>query len=47
VRGIKVCEALSSHYDLHMLNRSDDAPQQHHRRLQHRQEPLAAQPPPA
>jgi glutaminase len=24
VRGIKVCEALSSHYDLHMLNRSDD-----------------------
>ena len=25
VRGIKVCEALSSHYGLHMLNRSDDA----------------------
>jgi glutaminase len=25
VRGIKVCEALSSHYDLHVLNRSDDA----------------------
>src|SRR3978361_1084789 len=25
VRGIKVCEALSSHYSLHMLNRSDDA----------------------
>jgi glutaminase len=25
VRGIKVCEALSLHYDLHMLNRSDDA----------------------
>jgi glutaminase len=25
VRGIKVCEALSSHYDLHMLSRSDDA----------------------
>src|SRR6202012_2777274 len=25
VRGIKVCEALSSHYDLHMLNRNDDA----------------------
>jgi glutaminase len=25
VRGIRVCEALSSHYDLHMLNRSDDA----------------------
>src|SRR5438874_5955030 len=25
VRGIQVCEALSSHYDLHMLNRSDDA----------------------
>jgi glutaminase len=25
VRGIKTCEALSSHYDLHMLNRSDDA----------------------
>src|SRR6202021_2342707 len=25
LRGIKVCEALSSHYDLHMLNRSDDA----------------------
>jgi glutaminase len=25
VRGIKVCQALSSHYDLHMLNRSDDA----------------------
>lgn len=25
VRGIKVCKALSSHYDLHMLNRSDDA----------------------
>src|SRR6478672_953403 len=25
VRGIKVCEALSRHYDLHMLNRSDDA----------------------
>ena len=25
VRSIKVCEALSSHYDLHMLNRSDDA----------------------
>ncbi|MBX9651457.1 MAG: glutaminase A [Xanthobacteraceae bacterium] len=25
VRGIKVCEALSSHYTLHMLNRSDDA----------------------
>src|ERR1700735_1446183 len=24
VRGIKVCEALSLHYDLHMLNRSDD-----------------------
>ena len=25
VRGIKVCAALSAHYDLHMLNRSDDA----------------------
>ena len=25
VRSIKVCEALSAHYDLHMLNRSDDA----------------------
>ena len=25
VRGIKVCEALSAHYDLHMMNRSDDA----------------------
>jgi glutaminase len=25
VRGIKVCEALSLHYNLHMLNRSDDA----------------------
>jgi glutaminase len=25
VRGVKVCEALSSHYDLHMLNRSDNA----------------------
>ena len=25
VRGISVCETLSSHYDLHMLNRSDDA----------------------
>jgi glutaminase len=25
VRGIKVCEALSSHYDLHILNRSDNA----------------------
>jgi glutaminase len=25
VRGIKVCEALSSHYELHMLSRSDDA----------------------
>lgn len=25
VRGIKLCEALSAHYDLHMLNRSDDA----------------------
>src|SRR5712691_4222539 len=25
VRGIKVCEALSAHYDLHMLNRSDNA----------------------
>ncbi len=25
VRGIKVCEALSAHYNLHMLNRSDDA----------------------
>src|SRR5437868_15076073 len=25
VRGIKVCELLSSHYDLHMLNRSNDA----------------------
>src|SRR3977135_1942638 len=25
VRGIKVCEALSLHYDLHMLNRSDNA----------------------
>jgi glutaminase len=25
VRGIKVCEALSSHYDLHMLNLSGDA----------------------
>jgi glutaminase len=25
VRGIKVCEALAAHYDLHMLNRSDDA----------------------
>jgi len=25
IRGIKVCEALSRHYDLHMLNRSDDA----------------------
>jgi glutaminase len=25
VRGIKVCEALSLHYDLHMLNRSADA----------------------
>jgi glutaminase len=25
VRGIKVCEAISLHYDLHMLNRSDNA----------------------
>lgn len=25
VRGVKVCEALSAHYDLHMLNRSDNA----------------------
>jgi len=25
VRGIRVCEALSSHYDLHMLNRAEDA----------------------
>ncbi len=25
VRGVKVCETLSSHYDLHMLNRSDNA----------------------
>jgi glutaminase len=25
VRGIKVCEALSSHFDLHMLNRNEDA----------------------
>src|SRR6187399_2982263 len=25
VRGIKVCEALSSHYELHMLSRSDNA----------------------
>jgi len=25
VRGIKVCEALSSHYALHMLSRGDDA----------------------
>lgn len=25
VRGIKVCEALSLHYNLHMLSRSDDA----------------------
>ena len=25
VRGIKVCEALSSHYGLHMLSRSDDS----------------------
>jgi glutaminase len=25
VRGIKVCEALSSHYGLHMLSRTDDA----------------------
>jgi len=24
VRGIKVCEALSSHYGLHMLSRADD-----------------------
>jgi hypothetical protein len=45
VRGIKVCEALSSHYDLHMLNRSDA--DLHHRRLFARQEPVAAQPPPA
>jgi glutaminase len=25
VRGIKVCETLSSHYDLHMMNRNDNA----------------------
>jgi len=25
VRGIKVCQALSAHYGLHMLNRADDA----------------------
>src|SRR6201996_8688596 len=25
VRGIKVCEAISSHYDLHMMNRNDNA----------------------
>jgi glutaminase len=25
VRGIKVCEALSAHFDLHMLNRNEDA----------------------
>ena len=25
VRGIRVCEALSLHYDLHMLNRADNA----------------------
>ena len=25
MRGIKVCEALSAHFDLHMLNRSGDA----------------------
>ena len=47
VRGIKVCEALSSHYDLHMLNRSDNARNSHHRRLRHRRKSVAAQPPPA
>ncbi len=36
VRGIKVCEALSAHYDLHMLNRSDDA-----RNIIHEQKILA------
>ena len=25
VRGIKVCEKLSAHFDLHMLNRNEDA----------------------
>ena len=45
VRGIKVCEALSAHFDLHMLNRSGDA-RQHHRRLRYRQERLAPKPAP-
>ena len=44
VRGIKVCEALSSHYDLHMLNRQRRRAQQHHRRLQHRRKRVAPQP---
>ena len=47
VRGIKVCEALSLHYDLHMLNDSDNARNSHHRRLRHRQELVAPQPPAA
>ena len=47
VRGIKVCEALSSHYDLHMLNRSDDARNSIIADYDHRQKPVAAQPPAA
>ena len=47
VRGMKVCEALSSHFDLHMLNRSGDVRTCDHRRLRHRRRLVATQPPAA
>lgn len=47
VRGIKVCEALSSHYDLPYAQPQRRRTQRRHRRLRHRQEPVAARAPPA
>ena len=36
VRGLKVCETLSSHFDLHVLNRNRRRAHLHHRRLRRR-----------
>ena len=47
VRGLKVCEELSSRFDLHVLNRSSRRAHLHHRRLRHPRHVIAPQPPAA
>ena len=47
VRGLRVCEALSAHFDLHLFNRSGNVRNSHRRRIRYWRRILAPQPPAA